>query len=255
MHARKQLTRSADNFADQFVDQKISISDYSLSASVACGKFCCAMVRQARGCAVWKNVLTSRRRSGTSSNCARDQERSCDHARWSWSQRALYCESNDQGRVSYQTRRKGRVYSRALSVIGRIWCYADVMEEVCAGEDSRRLVRDCSTSVNAPGQAVTEPSAVHASAVRMSLHRAARTSASKDARATGQGSRVKGQLSAVFRQVQRHDVNNKVSSLTVLFRQIYSRRLIILRRHSVTPLPSSSGRAILQASMMALSPI
>ena len=35
---------SADNFADQYVDQKISISDYSLSASVACGKFCCAMV-------------------------------------------------------------------------------------------------------------------------------------------------------------------------------------------------------------------
>lgn len=37
------LIYSADNFADQFVDQKISISDYSLSASVACGKFCCAM--------------------------------------------------------------------------------------------------------------------------------------------------------------------------------------------------------------------
>jgi hypothetical protein len=39
-----ELTLSADNFADQWVDQKISISDYSLSASVACGKFCCAMV-------------------------------------------------------------------------------------------------------------------------------------------------------------------------------------------------------------------
>ena len=38
---------SADNFADQYVDQKISISDYSLSASVACGKFCCAMVSYA----------------------------------------------------------------------------------------------------------------------------------------------------------------------------------------------------------------
>ncbi|WWC86755.1 uncharacterized protein L201_001634 [Kwoniella dendrophila CBS 6074] len=37
------MARGADNFADQFVDQKISISDYSLSASVACGKFCCAM--------------------------------------------------------------------------------------------------------------------------------------------------------------------------------------------------------------------
>jgi hypothetical protein len=41
---RLPLTTSADNFADQFVDQKISISDYSLSASVACGKFCCATV-------------------------------------------------------------------------------------------------------------------------------------------------------------------------------------------------------------------
>ncbi|ORY21327.1 Alpha/beta knot methyltransferase [Naematelia encephala] len=38
------MARGADNFADQYVDQKISISDYSLSASVACGKFCCAMV-------------------------------------------------------------------------------------------------------------------------------------------------------------------------------------------------------------------
>ncbi|KAL7419365.1 18S rRNA pseudouridine methyltransferase [Cryptotrichosporon argae] len=37
------MARGADNFADQWVDQKISISDYPLSASVACGKFCCAM--------------------------------------------------------------------------------------------------------------------------------------------------------------------------------------------------------------------
>ncbi|KAK1921693.1 Alpha/beta knot methyltransferase [Papiliotrema laurentii] len=37
------MARGEDTFADQFVDQKISISDYSLSASVACGKFCCAM--------------------------------------------------------------------------------------------------------------------------------------------------------------------------------------------------------------------
>lgn len=37
------MARGPDNFADQWVDQKISISDYSLSASVACGKFCCAM--------------------------------------------------------------------------------------------------------------------------------------------------------------------------------------------------------------------
>lgn len=37
------MARGPDNFADQWVDQKISISEYSLSASVACGKFCCAM--------------------------------------------------------------------------------------------------------------------------------------------------------------------------------------------------------------------
>jgi rRNA small subunit pseudouridine methyltransferase Nep1 len=43
-HANMRAACSQDNFADQYVDQKISISDYSLSASVACGKFCCAMV-------------------------------------------------------------------------------------------------------------------------------------------------------------------------------------------------------------------
>ncbi|EIW71124.1 hypothetical protein TREMEDRAFT_37578 [Tremella mesenterica DSM 1558] len=37
------MARGPDNFADAYVDQKISISEYSLSASVACGKFCCAM--------------------------------------------------------------------------------------------------------------------------------------------------------------------------------------------------------------------
>jgi rRNA small subunit pseudouridine methyltransferase Nep1 len=37
------MARGPDNLADAYVDQKISISDYSLSASVACGKFCCAM--------------------------------------------------------------------------------------------------------------------------------------------------------------------------------------------------------------------
>ncbi|KAL7410299.1 Alpha/beta knot methyltransferase [Mrakia frigida] len=37
------MARGEDNFADGIVDQKISISEYSLSASVACGKFCCAM--------------------------------------------------------------------------------------------------------------------------------------------------------------------------------------------------------------------
>ncbi|KAJ9111195.1 18S rRNA pseudouridine methyltransferase [Naganishia adeliensis] len=37
------MARGADNFADSIVDEKISISNYSLSASVACGKFCCAV--------------------------------------------------------------------------------------------------------------------------------------------------------------------------------------------------------------------
>ncbi|KAF7331588.1 hypothetical protein MKEN_00038300 [Mycena kentingensis (nom. inval.)] len=37
------MARGRDDFADAYVDEKISISEYSLSASVACGKFCCAM--------------------------------------------------------------------------------------------------------------------------------------------------------------------------------------------------------------------
>ncbi|KAF8211732.1 Alpha/beta knot methyltransferase [Mycena galopus ATCC 62051] len=37
------MARGRDDFADAYVDQKISISEYSLSASVACGKFCCAL--------------------------------------------------------------------------------------------------------------------------------------------------------------------------------------------------------------------
>lgn len=37
------MARGKDNFADEIADEKISISDYALSASVACGKFCCAM--------------------------------------------------------------------------------------------------------------------------------------------------------------------------------------------------------------------
>lgn len=37
------MARGKDDFADGMVDEKISISDYSLSASVACGKFCCAL--------------------------------------------------------------------------------------------------------------------------------------------------------------------------------------------------------------------
>lgn len=34
------MAKGSDDFADQFVDEKISISNYSLSASVACSKFC-----------------------------------------------------------------------------------------------------------------------------------------------------------------------------------------------------------------------
>jgi len=34
------MAKGSDNFADAFVDEKIAISNYSLSASVACSKFC-----------------------------------------------------------------------------------------------------------------------------------------------------------------------------------------------------------------------
>ncbi|MBE3044595.1 hypothetical protein IMZ48_18920 [Candidatus Bathyarchaeota archaeon] len=34
------MARGADTFADEMVDEKISISNFSLSASVACSKFC-----------------------------------------------------------------------------------------------------------------------------------------------------------------------------------------------------------------------
>jgi rRNA small subunit pseudouridine methyltransferase Nep1 len=34
------MAKGPDNFADAWVDEKISISNYSLSASVACSKFC-----------------------------------------------------------------------------------------------------------------------------------------------------------------------------------------------------------------------
>ncbi|GAA94136.1 uncharacterized protein L969DRAFT_368993 [Mixia osmundae IAM 14324] len=37
------MASGPDNFADHMVDEKIAISQYSLSASVACGKFTCAM--------------------------------------------------------------------------------------------------------------------------------------------------------------------------------------------------------------------
>lgn len=34
------MAKGQDDFADAFVDEKISISNFSLSASVACSKFC-----------------------------------------------------------------------------------------------------------------------------------------------------------------------------------------------------------------------
>ncbi|CDR42891.1 CYFA0S10e03532g1_1 [Cyberlindnera fabianii] len=34
------MARGKDNFADEFVDEKVGLSDYPLSASVACSKFC-----------------------------------------------------------------------------------------------------------------------------------------------------------------------------------------------------------------------
>ncbi|KAM0788928.1 18S rRNA pseudouridine methyltransferase, variant 2 [Microbotryomycetes sp. NB124-2] len=37
------MAHGPDDFADHLVDEKIAISEYSLSASVACGKFCCAV--------------------------------------------------------------------------------------------------------------------------------------------------------------------------------------------------------------------
>lgn len=37
------MAHGRDSFADDVVDEKVSISEYSLSASVACGKFCCAL--------------------------------------------------------------------------------------------------------------------------------------------------------------------------------------------------------------------
>lgn len=38
------MAHGKDDFADGYgLDEKMSVSEYSLSASVACGKFCCAM--------------------------------------------------------------------------------------------------------------------------------------------------------------------------------------------------------------------
>ncbi|KNE58206.1 hypothetical protein AMAG_05018 [Allomyces macrogynus ATCC 38327] len=36
------MAHGVDDFADEFIDEKIGISEYPLSASVACGKLCCA---------------------------------------------------------------------------------------------------------------------------------------------------------------------------------------------------------------------
>ena len=36
------MAKGPDTFADEWVDEKISISNFSLSASVTCAKFCCA---------------------------------------------------------------------------------------------------------------------------------------------------------------------------------------------------------------------
>ncbi|KAI8099942.1 Alpha/beta knot methyltransferase [Halteromyces radiatus] len=37
------MAKGEDTFADAYTDEKIGISNYSLSASVACGKVCCAL--------------------------------------------------------------------------------------------------------------------------------------------------------------------------------------------------------------------
>ncbi|KAL7751634.1 18S rRNA pseudouridine methyltransferase [Sorochytrium milnesiophthora] len=37
------MAHGKDNFADEFADDKVGVSEYPLSASVACGKLCCAM--------------------------------------------------------------------------------------------------------------------------------------------------------------------------------------------------------------------
>lgn len=37
------MAHGEDNFADSYVDKKIGVSGYPLSASVACGKLCCGV--------------------------------------------------------------------------------------------------------------------------------------------------------------------------------------------------------------------
>ncbi|KAJ1916228.1 18S rRNA pseudouridine methyltransferase [Mycoemilia scoparia] len=37
------FAHGVDDFSDSYVDEKIGVSEYPLSASVACGKLCCAM--------------------------------------------------------------------------------------------------------------------------------------------------------------------------------------------------------------------
>ena len=51
------MARGRDDFADHLVDEKISISDYPLSASVACGKVCLWSVEPMLGQSRLKVVL------------------------------------------------------------------------------------------------------------------------------------------------------------------------------------------------------
>ena len=44
------MARGRDDFADGVVDEKIGISEYPLSASVACGKVCSSPFVVFRGC-------------------------------------------------------------------------------------------------------------------------------------------------------------------------------------------------------------
>ena len=58
------MARGRDDFADHVVDEKISISDYPLSASVACGKVCfascfCLLAMLRLSHASWSGMLTT----------------------------------------------------------------------------------------------------------------------------------------------------------------------------------------------------
>jgi rRNA small subunit pseudouridine methyltransferase Nep1 len=37
------MAKGPDTFADAYVDEKIGVSNYALSAQIACGKVCCAL--------------------------------------------------------------------------------------------------------------------------------------------------------------------------------------------------------------------